>query len=341
MSLDYCDEFVRRLSRRSRSCRGMTLVELMVVTAIFGVVIGAIYSLMLPVQKSTFTQTRVVDMQDDLRLALDRMTLDVRHAGMLVNGDPIANLNANPPRMEFTIRLSAPQQSLGARIVELDPPVPGNFRLDPPNMLERFSNNQSVKIVDAVSRDVVFPTDPAGVVNILITDVGGNDNTNNPARFDDNTITFSNLTAAELEALESGVLYLAGRTPGAPFVNTITYIFDPNDNTMVGGARPTLRRFEDWPPDGAPIPDPLPNPLPANWLMLGGDQPIGGARKTFAPPPDGTPMFNYDPDTQQVTIDISGTTEAYDPNRPNDNLANVKPRRLQTSVALRNAIPTY
>jgi prepilin-type N-terminal cleavage/methylation domain-containing protein len=311
----------------------MTLVEVMVVTAILGVVMGAVYSLMLPVQKSTYTQTQVVDMQDSLRLAFEQMSLDIRHAGLMVNDDPIVNLNQNPPRSEFTIQLAARPQTLGARLVSAGVA----FQLDPSIMLARFTDGQMVKIYNVVDREVTFPAIAGQVVNLDITDVNSDDaNVNNANRFADDTVTF-NLTPAELDILrsEDKVYYLLPTTAGDPAVHTITYIFDPNDNTLPGGARPTLRRYDDWPSPGAAIPAALPNPLPPNWLLLGGEPTAGGARKTYAA------QFDYDEETHQVSIDITGATQAYDPNKSDDSLANAKARRLQTTVALRNAIPTY
>lgn len=370
------DKYFRSLSQRFRSCRGMTLVELMVVTAIFGVVIGAIYSLILPVQKSTFTQTNVVDMQDSMRLALDQITQDVRHAGLMVEGDPVDNNTVTA----FTIRLRTPPQALGGRIVnyaytppvdytnnlrsaDILEPVGSTFRFDPPAMTARFADRALVKIVDAVEKRVIHSD-----VTVRITDVAGNDgNVNDPTRFNENTITFE-LSPEELEALapDKKVLYVMPVEWAAPDVRTVTYIFNPNDNTLPGGARPTLRRFEGWPQpiagtnDVNPIVTPPPNcgglsvevPDPSGGtvrcsqrLLLGGDPPVAGDnfRKTF------DAQFAYDKDTLQFTIDITGRTEAYDRNLRQDvaedetriRSAGAKPRRLLSSVSLRNAIHTY
>lgn len=325
----------RRLSQRVRSCRGMTLVEVMVVTAILGVVMAAVYSLMLPVQKSTYTQTQVVDMQDSLRLAMEQMSLDIRHAGLMANGDPIVNLNQNPipsGRSEFTIRLAARPQILGSRMVS----VGGNFQLSPVTSLAIFSEGQRVKILDAVKREVIFP-EPAGtahrVTEVKVHKLGGDDFAL------DLTLEDGSDPTPKLDQITGeGVRYIVPMIAGEPDVHSITYIFNPNDAT-VGGV-PTLRRYEDWPASTSatstdPIPNVLPNPLPQNWLLLGGEPGSGGTGKTYAA------QFDYDAVTQQVTIDITGATRAYDPNKPDDSLANAKARRLSTTVAIRNAIPTY
>jgi prepilin-type N-terminal cleavage/methylation domain-containing protein len=69
--------------------RGMTLVELIVVMAIFSIVVMAVMSLYIPAVQSTSIQTQVTDVQSNLRLAMNRMTQDLLTAGFLVSGDSI------------------------------------------------------------------------------------------------------------------------------------------------------------------------------------------------------------------------------------------------------------
>ena len=80
---------VKRFARDGRDKRGMTLVELLLVMAIFSVVTLALMSLYIPTEQSTIAQTQVSDVQDNLRLALKVMTRDILHAGFLVPNDPI------------------------------------------------------------------------------------------------------------------------------------------------------------------------------------------------------------------------------------------------------------
>lgn len=76
---------------------GFTLVELLVVMTIFGVVIGAVYSLYLTHQKTAYVQDDLVDLQQNLRIAMDSITRDIRMAGMLVpQNDPVTNAKLNP-----------------------------------------------------------------------------------------------------------------------------------------------------------------------------------------------------------------------------------------------------
>lgn len=68
----------------SRSEQGMTIVEVIVVMAILSVIMLAVMSLYIPAQRSTVVQSQVTDIQDNLRLAMDRLSQDIFSAGFLV-----------------------------------------------------------------------------------------------------------------------------------------------------------------------------------------------------------------------------------------------------------------
>ncbi|TWJ32435.1 PilW family protein [Geobacter argillaceus] len=85
------------MMRSARRTSGFTLVELLAVMAIFGVVIGAVYSLYLTHQKTAYIQEDLVDLQQNLRIAMDSITRDMRMAGILVplGTNPLANGSLN------------------------------------------------------------------------------------------------------------------------------------------------------------------------------------------------------------------------------------------------------
>lgn len=75
---------------------GFTLVELLVVTAIMGLVIGAVYSLYLTNMRTAYNQDEVAEVQQNLRIAMDAIATDLRKAGALVpkGTDPIDSCTA-------------------------------------------------------------------------------------------------------------------------------------------------------------------------------------------------------------------------------------------------------
>lgn len=63
---------------------GFSLVELLVVTVLMGLVVTAMYGLYLSSQKNAFTSEEVVDVQQNMRIALEEMARDIRLAGFLL-----------------------------------------------------------------------------------------------------------------------------------------------------------------------------------------------------------------------------------------------------------------
>lgn len=61
---------------------GFTIIELLLATAIAGLVLGAIYAVFISSNRSYRTQDRVVDTQQGLRVGLDFMLRDIRIAGL-------------------------------------------------------------------------------------------------------------------------------------------------------------------------------------------------------------------------------------------------------------------
>jgi len=72
----------------ARNTRGFTLVEILVVLAVFGIIMGAVYSLYITNQRAAYTSDETAEVQQNLRIAMDTISKDLRMAGMLV--DPLA-----------------------------------------------------------------------------------------------------------------------------------------------------------------------------------------------------------------------------------------------------------
>jgi type II secretory pathway pseudopilin PulG len=67
----------------SRRNGGFTLVEVIMVAFMLGLVMASVYSLYSTSQKAASMEDEVVDVQQNLRIAMDSMSRDIRHAGFL------------------------------------------------------------------------------------------------------------------------------------------------------------------------------------------------------------------------------------------------------------------
>jgi prepilin-type N-terminal cleavage/methylation domain-containing protein len=66
-----------------RNKAGFTLIELLVVLFMIGLVMGSIYSLYRTSQRAATVETDVVEVQQNLRIAMDSIVRDIHHAGFL------------------------------------------------------------------------------------------------------------------------------------------------------------------------------------------------------------------------------------------------------------------
>jgi prepilin-type N-terminal cleavage/methylation domain-containing protein len=63
---------------------GFSLVELLIAAAILGIALGAIYSLYLTNLRNAYKHDDVVEVQQNLRIAMDALTRDIKMAGVLI-----------------------------------------------------------------------------------------------------------------------------------------------------------------------------------------------------------------------------------------------------------------
>lgn len=83
--------------------QGFTLVELMITVAISGMIMAAVYSAYLAQQRTATAQRQVVEMQQNIRAAMNVMMQEIRMAGYDPTDDANASiLTAGVGRMGFT-----------------------------------------------------------------------------------------------------------------------------------------------------------------------------------------------------------------------------------------------
>ena len=72
------------MMRSAKDNSGFSLVETVVVVMILGVITTALYSLYLTHMRNAYAQDELVEVQQNLRIALDSVTKDIKMAGILV-----------------------------------------------------------------------------------------------------------------------------------------------------------------------------------------------------------------------------------------------------------------
>jgi prepilin-type N-terminal cleavage/methylation domain-containing protein len=112
-----------RMTRQSDQA-GFSLVEMLIVLGILGVVLGAINSLYIAHQRSATVEGEVVDIQQNLRLAMEQMTRDISMAGFLVSGaDPVFAVVNNASPTADSVTLNTGSESLVAATINTSSPA--------------------------------------------------------------------------------------------------------------------------------------------------------------------------------------------------------------------------
>jgi type II secretory pathway pseudopilin PulG len=155
------------MSRRARRNEaGFSLLELVMVVGMLGLVVGAIYSTYLAHQKAASSQGEVAEVQQDLRVALDYLTRDLKMAGVLVpvGSTPIAAASGSPlfPTYSTTIMYNtASAEGRFARVdadtsaaagdtaVQLTLEMQGNSASSP-NCVDGFSAGDTLRLIRPV-----------------------------------------------------------------------------------------------------------------------------------------------------------------------------------------------
>lgn len=136
--------------------KGFTLVELLFVVAILGVVMGAMFTLYQTHQRSAITQEEVVEVQQNLRVSMERITRDIEMAGFLVPSgrNPVEAATAT----SLTIN-TASATGIHARINADATTVATEtiFTVDSPESVDIFNNGDYVRIIRPQDRSQPIP----------------------------------------------------------------------------------------------------------------------------------------------------------------------------------------
>ena len=150
-----------------RSEKGFSLIELLIVVAVMGLIMGAIYSLFNVHRNTAYSQLEVVEVQQNLRVALDNISRDLRMAGIMmpITTNPIPEASGSPsfPTYATDIRINIASASrffarvisqagtgTGTGVTALDLTVESPATASSPNVVDYFATNDYVRIIRPV-----------------------------------------------------------------------------------------------------------------------------------------------------------------------------------------------
>lgn len=98
---------------------GFSFIELLMVMAMLGLILGAFESLYVAHQRSATTETEAVDVQQNLRMGLDQMVRDISMAGFMVTGaNPVAAVVNNASPTADAVTLTTGSESLVSATID-------------------------------------------------------------------------------------------------------------------------------------------------------------------------------------------------------------------------------
>jgi len=131
---------------------GFTLVEVLITLVLTGIMMSAIYQLYLNTQSVALGQEEVVELQQNLRIAMDRLARDIRMAGFLVSNThpPLRSAPRSPTVAEPLELYSACPRGRGAQLgagIRVRNTLAATFPLISPEMVELFAVNDRVRLI--------------------------------------------------------------------------------------------------------------------------------------------------------------------------------------------------
>lgn len=170
---------MRRASGVNRSCQaqaGFSLVEILVAMVLLGGIMTAIFNLYLGTERNADTQDRIVDVQQNVRFAMDQVVRDIRMAGfaMPMADNAITAGPSNPTAVNpFTMRTGSSSDKVLR--VKADFTSPGSaatvqtISIDSEEMSSLFAKDDLVRIIRRDTQHeriagavLTFTDDPTG-----------------------------------------------------------------------------------------------------------------------------------------------------------------------------------
>ena len=156
------------MKRHLTDIRGFTLAEVLVVTGILGIVMGAIFSLYITNLKSATTQDETLEMQQNLRMAMETISRSLKNAGMLVP-QTLTALKSSSSSTALTL-YAASSDAVYARVTatKIRSTAYANYSA-PIDSAAGFSTGDRIRVIKILDNSPVF----AGYTSLFVSATGG------------------------------------------------------------------------------------------------------------------------------------------------------------------------
>lgn len=224
------------MKRSLHSQSGFTLVEVLIVLALSGVILGAVYSLYITTLHTSQTQDETVEVQQNLRIAMDVVTRDLRMAGMLVDYGsgvlPIQAIvnNTGPNGSDgITMTMASATGSYAKINADVTPAAATSvFTITPATRATQAGDGDVLQVNDVV-RIVrsLQSTEPSGAATFTVTAVVRQVNLVGDAGYVAPTVTLANATGASMSGVEfkrgDMIAKVNATDATTPLPNTVQY----------------------------------------------------------------------------------------------------------------------
>ena len=156
------------MKRHLTDIRGFTLAEVLVVTGILGIVMGAIFSLYITNLKSATTQDETLEMQQNLRMAMETISRSLKNAGMLVP-QTLTALKSSSSSTALTL-YAASSDAVYARVTatKIRSTAYANYSA-PVDSAAGFSAGDRIRVIKILDNSSVF----TGYTSLFVSATGG------------------------------------------------------------------------------------------------------------------------------------------------------------------------